>query len=339
MIRRWLRGCLLTSALCLAAVGCTSSWESLTGGLVGGPAPESNATGTQPTAPADGLSVPDQVRLCLDTGRQLDKAGNDEGALEQYERVLSLDPSNFTAMRRLCVLYDRQARWDKAEELYRKVAKVRPKDADILSDWGYSFFLRAGDKNWREAEAKLRHALQIDPQHARAHNNLGLVLGELKRYPEAFAEFRAAQLSEAEAHCDMAFVYWSQGKMEEAKQECRVARDMDTSCLKARDMLAALEKAPHPPDGDRTAWSGKKPRASTLSAAQWEAEREAARKAVTGSGASSAPADPKPWQGSGPITMPSGTRWMPVNSGATAPAPTPPAPPAPAGAAATVTFE
>jgi Flp pilus assembly protein TadD len=339
MIRRWLRGCLLPSALCLSAVGCTTSLESLTGGLVAGPAPAAAPAGEQ-TARTGDLSASDTVRLCLDAGREMDKAGKDDGALEQYERVLTLDPNNFTAMRRLCVLYDRQARWDRAEAMYKTVAKARPKDADIWSDWGYSFFLRAGDKNWAEAEVKLRHALELYPQHARAHSNLGLVLGHLKRYPEAFAEFRAAQLSEAEAHCDMAFVYWSQGKMDEAKHECRVARDTDSSCLKARDMLTALEKGPPPAAAGKTEWSGKKPRASTLSAAQWQAEHEAARRAVGSSstGAAPAPADVKPWQEPGPITMPSGTRWMPVKSGAASPTPAPAAPPS-GGNSGTVTFE
>jgi Flp pilus assembly protein TadD len=362
MIRRWLRCCLLPSALCLGTVGCTASLDSLTGGLVGGPAPAASPAEQQRPPRSDELSSHDQVHLCLDAGRELDRAGNDAGATEQYERVLALDPSNFTAMRRLCVLYDRQAIWDKSEAMYKKVAKIKPKDADVWSDWGYSFYLRAGDKNWAEAESRLRHALELDPQHARAHTNLGMVLGHLKRYGEAYTEFRAAQLSEAEAHCDLAFVYWSQGKMDQAKQECRTARDMDSSCLKARDMLAALETPPHPPEADRTA-SSRRPRASTLTPAQWEAEHEAARRAVAGmNGGSTTPpggssgvqpvsATDKPWQSGGPITMPSGTRWMPVHSGdtttipansggtTTIPVPKPVPFPTSGGAAGTVTFE
>ncbi len=352
MIRRWLRGCVLPSALCVTTVGCTASWDSLTGGLVGSPAPAVSVPSDQQRPPrSDDLSAQDQVRLCLDTGREMDKAHNDEAALEQYERVLSFDPSNFPAMRRLCVLYDRQARWDKAEAMYKKVAQIKPKDADLWSDWGYSFYLRAGDKNWAEAEHKLRYALQLNPQHARAHTNLGMVLGHQKRYDEAYREFRAAQLSEAEAHCDLAFVYWSQGNMEQAKKECRTARDMDSSCLKARDMLAALEKGPPPADADRTA-SGRRNRASTLTSAQWEAEREAARKAVAGMSTSSSASPPsgtsdvqqtsateKPWQSGGPITMPNGTRWMPVNSSTPPKLPTPPAPtPVPGGTPGTITF-
>lgn len=347
MIRPWLRVSLLPSALVLAAVGCAPSVESLTGGLVASWAP-----GPKPgdaLAPArndDDLPVDKQVRLCLDAGREMDKAGNDDGALDQYERVLALDPSNFTAMRRLCVLYDRRGSredFKKAEELYRKVAKARPNDADVWSDWGYSLYLRTDKENckenWAEAEKKLRRALEINPQHARAHTNLGLVLGQMERYDEALREFRSAQLDEAEARCDLAFVYWTKGKMEEAKQECRTAREKDPSCVKARDLLAALEQAPHRRDDGKGGRAGRGPgsrdgrvsRAATLTAADWEAEREVARKAVGGEvGAAPSPGGTgaSPWQSPGVIQALHHAGWMPVTPGSPPTIKVPPTPPA-----------
>ena len=249
MFRRWLRGCLLPSALCLGAAGCTTSVEQLTGGLFTTWAPE--AKDERPATRADDdLPANDQLRLHLDTARQLDKGGNDEGALAEYERVLALDPANFTAMRRLSNLYDRRGGkedFKKAEELYRKVAKARPNDADVWNDWGVSLYLRAGKDNWAEAEKKLREAVRLDPQSARAHCNLGKVLGQTERYEEAYREFRAAQLSESEAHCDLAFLYWTRGKLDDARQECRIAREKDPSNTKVRDMLAAMEPPPNRP--------------------------------------------------------------------------------------------
>jgi Tfp pilus assembly protein PilF len=350
MIRRWLRRCLLPSALCLSAVGCTTTVESLTGGLVTTFTPGPKEGGDPaPSRSPDVLSPDEQLRLNLDTARKLDQAGNDDDALVAYERVLQLDHSNYTAMRRLCVLYDRRGDRDdfkRAEELYRKVADARPKDADVWSDWGYSLFLRTDketcQQNWAEAEKKLRHALALNPQHQRAHSNLGLVLGQLERYDEAYREFRAAQLSDAEAHCDMAFVYWQKGRLEDAKQECRLARDKDPTLAKAKDMLAALEQPAHPRDK-----AGPGGRRGPMTADREAAEHEAARRFISEmNGGTSAPA-PAPvaappaggaapvWQSAAPITMPSGRQWMPVNSGS---APTPPAPPQ-GGTPGTITME
>ncbi len=288
MIRRWLSGCLLPAALGLSAVGCTTAPGSFTGDLVASwsPAPKAGDTAGAPLR-TDELTAKDQVRLYLETAHAMDKAGNEDGAREQYERVLEHDPSNYTAMRRLCVLYDDRGGRDdfkKAEELYRKVAKVRPNDADIWSDWGYSLYLRTEKENckdnWTEAEKKLRQALKLDPHHALAHNNLGLVLGQLDRFEEAQREFRAATSSDADAHCKMAFVYWTRGRLDEARQECRLARDKDPSNVKVRDLQAVLEQPAHPHGDPGRPTDGRTPRANRLTAAQWDAEREAAHRAV-----------------------------------------------------------
>src|SRR5262249_5894362 len=148
--------------------------------------------------------------------QEMDTAGNDEGALQQYEKILAAEPGNPIAMRRLCVLYDRRGAFEKAEPLYKKLAALHPKDADLIADWGYSCYLRAGKENWAEAEKKLRRALELNPGLARAHNNLGMVLGQRERYDDALREFRVAGLSEAQAHCNLAFVYWTKYRLDEA---------------------------------------------------------------------------------------------------------------------------
>src|SRR5262249_40708486 len=155
----------------------------------------------------------------------------------------------------------------------------------------------------------------------------------LERYDEAVREFRAAHLSESEAHCNLAFIYATRGRMEEAKQECRIARDLDPANAKAAEFLGELEHPSHP--RDQTAGAGRPgssrrekggPRAGWLTAAQWEAEHEAARRAVggaapapVGGAAPAADAGPvAPPAGpvappAGPVVMPSGKRWMPVS--------------------------
>jgi Flp pilus assembly protein TadD len=255
------------------------------------------------------------------TAQEMDKAGNDEGALEQWERVLKLDPSNLTAPRRLALLYDRRRDFAKADAEYRKLAQANPNDADLFSDWGYSFYLRTGAPNWAEAEKRLRRALEIDPKHVRAHSNLGLVLGQQERYPEAFREFQLAGLSEAEAHCNLAFVYWTKSKYDEAKSECRLAGQLDPSCSKARDMLAQLDKPPQPPGSKERAprepervasrpTDGRTPRAATVPDSVWAAERAAAHKAV----ADRANVTPAPTADQAVHQTSDGRKWVPVSA-------------------------
>ena len=128
----------------------------------------------------------------------------------------------------------------------------------------------------------------------------------------------------------MAFVYWTRGRLDDARQECRIAREKDPALAKANEMLAVLEQPAHAHDKGGPAGRGK-----PLTAAQREeAEHEAARRAVARlsgaapappvpSGVTPAPADGGVWQSSAPIVQPSGRVWMPVNAGA-APAVSPP---------------
>jgi len=222
------------TGLILVQAGCVSTSASLT-------------TAVLPAAPAshDELSKDKQIQTTLAFARNLDKSGSDDGAIDQYEKLLKLVRDHPESLRRLAVLYDRRADFSNAESAYKKLARSHSRDADLMCDWGYSYYLR---NNWREAEAKLRRALEIDSHHARARCNLGLVLGQEDRFDEALTMFRQAGLEEADAHCDLAFVYWSRGRSfyDRARRECVLARQLNPACSKAQELLAQLDEAQSP---------------------------------------------------------------------------------------------
>jgi tetratricopeptide (TPR) repeat protein len=243
----------------IAATGCLGSSTAVSTGVL------SPISGSP--AKSDELGQDQALQASLVYARSLDKAGNARGALEQYEKVLHINPNNLEASRRLAALYDDAGDFTKAEAEYRKVAKVRPRDSELFNDWGYSYFLR---NNWSEAEAKLRLAIKLDPNNKRARCNLGLVLGQgqHKRYAEALQCFRDAGLEEADARCDLAFLYWTNGQLDEAKHECHVARQYNPTCARAKEMLTQLDQPAKPrrdevasaPNagrslGDRGSWS------------------------------------------------------------------------------------
>jgi Tfp pilus assembly protein PilF len=178
------------------------------------------------------------IKASMAVGMNLEKNGDDEAAIEQFNKVLERDPNHLAALQHLAALHDHRCEFNEADAVYQKLAKTHPRDADVFSDWGYSYYLR---NNWPEAEKLLRRALELNSHHERAHCNLGLALGQQGRYPEALREFQAAPMNEAEAHCNLAFVYWSQNKLDDALRECRLARQMDPHCVKAKDLLARLE--------------------------------------------------------------------------------------------------
>src|SRR5262249_49931368 len=153
----------------------------------------------------------------LDLAGSMERMEKVPDAIAQYERTLSYDGKNQQALRRLGVLYSKTGQFERADTCFHKVANLQPHNANVFNDWGRSYYLRG---NWAMAEVNFRHALEIEPHHMLATNNLALALGQEKHYAEAFQIFRDGGLTEAQAHCNMAYILNSQGRTEEARAAC-----------------------------------------------------------------------------------------------------------------------
>ncbi|MAG93060.1 MAG: hypothetical protein CMJ48_04855, partial [Planctomycetaceae bacterium] len=118
-------------------------------------------------------------------------------AQRNYSRVLEA-PSNVyqgTAHHRLGVIADQQEDFASAEQHYVAALRLKPGDADLLSDLGYSY-LSQGELT--QSESYLRQALSVSPSHRQALLNLGLLRGRSGDRAGALAIFRQAG-TEAEA--------------------------------------------------------------------------------------------------------------------------------------------
>ena len=128
-------------------------------------------------------------------------------------------------------------------EEYQKLLKPSPKDADLLNDVGYCYYNQG---KWSEAEKYLRQALAINPKLARAWINLGMTLAQQNRIEESLEAF-AKVVSPAQAQCNLAFIWTTQGKREEAKAAYRKALTLEPNLAPARiAFLAKLEQPAAP---------------------------------------------------------------------------------------------
>lgn len=132
-----------------------------------------------------------------------EQQGDDRLARETYLKARELDPRSAFVHHRLAAVSDRLGDFQTAEYYYRLALEGAPTDPDLLNDLGYSYYLSG---RLSAADAALRQCLQIAPQHARAHNNLGLVLARLGRADESLAEFQRAGASEEQAVASLAYV-------------------------------------------------------------------------------------------------------------------------------------
>ena len=189
------------------------------------------------------------ARLCIATGEEYEKSGDELHAIFEYEKARQNDPT-VKVSRRLGVLYDRLGDFQKAQEEYRLALEQSPKDADLLNDIGYGYYARG---RWAESEKYLRQALAVKPKHARAAINLGLCLGAQGHFDEALETFSKA-VTPAQAHSNLAFVLTTHHKWSEARREYEKALQIDPDIPLARAALAKLAKAERePPQPAQTA--------------------------------------------------------------------------------------
>ena len=192
-----------------------------------------NATERQDRPPND-RQVAD-VQLSL--GRSLEQRGEFEPALNAYRQAIENDPRRVTGYWRSALLQDRRGNVEESEAMYRHALKLDPKNSDLLCDFGYSLYLR---RRWAESEERLRQAITLKPKHARAHNNLGLVLAQVERADEALAEFHKAGCDDADAHTNLAFVMTLNQRWDQAREHYELALDANPGSATAASGLEQL---------------------------------------------------------------------------------------------------
>lgn len=120
-----------------------------------------------------------------------------------YQKILDKEPNHAEAHHRLAVIADQQQDARTADEHYLKALTMNRRDADLLSDMGYSLYLRG---KYDQSESRLKEALEANPYHRGAQSNLGLVYGRQGKYDQALAAFRQAG-TESEAQKNIAQIF------------------------------------------------------------------------------------------------------------------------------------
>jgi Flp pilus assembly protein TadD len=190
--------------------------------------------------PSRDISPEQKADVQMAIALSLERQGSLEQAINAYREVIRNDESRADAIHRLALLYDGQEDFETAEKFYRSALSLDPNNADLLCDWGYRCYLR---RDFKQAEACLRKAISLRNGFARAHNNLGLLLGRTGRCDEALREFARGGCSEADARSNLAVALCLEGKSEEAQEQFELAVTGGSKSEAAQVGLRALRGA------------------------------------------------------------------------------------------------
>ena len=130
----------------------------------------------------------------------LSQQGDPNGAIEEYQAALALNPSLSEAYRDLGAVYIDKHEWQKAEQSLRKGTELNQQDHRAWYWLGRSLIAQ---EHFPQAREALVTAIQIDPTNPQLHSDLGLTLmaqGHFKKAGETLRHAISLQPDFAEAH-------------------------------------------------------------------------------------------------------------------------------------------
>jgi HemY protein len=188
-------------------------------------------------------------------------------------RALDFDRENADALYELAAVLRVLKRYDEALELLERHRRLVPGDVQVLADIGRCL---SGLRRFAEAESTLRRALdglddantrydlglaldrmdrfaeaiveyqralERNPNHRDALNNLGVVYGRLGKLNEAARQFEhlvAIEPGNADAHANLGVISIARGARDVAAREFHEALEIDPNHARARDGLREI---------------------------------------------------------------------------------------------------
>jgi len=110
-----------------------------------------------------------------------------EEAIEKIRKAIELNPKEFTYLCNLGDTYYHAGEEENAVAAYREALPVAP--ADVFNLWGNSLY---NQERFQESIVKYQQAIELKPDDAVFHSNLGGSYSELGQYDQAIAEFQQA---------------------------------------------------------------------------------------------------------------------------------------------------
>ena len=157
-----------------------------------------------------------------------------------YRQSLALDPDYVPAHRGLARLSSRAGHYQTAFASLEKVIALGKANTHDYANLGNLYF-RTGARS--AAETAYREAIRLDPNHAAAHHDLGVVLRAMERFDDAALSLtRAAELDPAdpENHYKLGSLAMERGQLEKAQQGLARAIELGTKNVYAYLFLGRL---------------------------------------------------------------------------------------------------
>jgi len=183
---------------------------------------------------------PDHLRLLLQNGNQLHKAGCLAEAENVFGQVLLASPDQPLALLSLGILAHQRDAHEEAIRLIGRAIEIAPNHAQARYNLGRVYM---ATHDYQQAIEQFNHAIALNPNYADAHFNLGFVQRLLGRFEAARTELhlcRAIAPTRADVHFEIAQCCLKLDDRAQAETSLRVAIIIDPKYIAARLSLGTL---------------------------------------------------------------------------------------------------
>ncbi|MBI3610218.1 MAG: tetratricopeptide repeat protein, partial [Nitrospirae bacterium] len=183
---------------------------------------------------------PDNPDVHYNMGIAVKELGRLDDAVREYQAALKFKPDDAVIHNNLGLVYKNLGRIDEAVQEYQIALKLQPDLTISYINLG-NVYQSLGHMD--EAVKEYQAALKFKPDYAEAHNNLGNVYRDQGRVDEAIREYQAALNlvpNSAGAHVKMGDILKKYGWLEEAMKEYQAALKLQPGLAKAHLHLASV---------------------------------------------------------------------------------------------------
>ena len=180
------------------------------------------------------------LREIFNTAVQNLKENNVNIAIENFEKILKLDPKHISTNLYLGIIYAQNKNFDKASGFFNKVIQIKPYVVEAHNNLGLIHL----EKNEKEKARKyFEKAIQVNPNFVEAHNNLGFILmnsGDLETAEKCFKKSIEINPKYLPAYLNYGNLNKNLGKIENAEKIFQEAIKIDPKYFDAYNNLMVL---------------------------------------------------------------------------------------------------
>ena len=138
------------------------------------------------------------------------------GAIEEYKKVIQLDPRNLETLNNLGVIHKDLGKYREAREYFQKALSINPNSAKVHNNLGLINYLH-GD--YGKALTEYKKALASDPDNLESYTNLGVLykkVGDLVSASDNFRKALSINPFHPETHYNLGLIYEARGEIEKS---------------------------------------------------------------------------------------------------------------------------